>query len=238
MPDQPSISLRKYIKWGDNPPSEPTSTLVLTSPLKNFVDIRVSRPTSSMSAHIITSLSSLEWAFGGTSSNTPATNSAPAHTIWKHWVDSQCSNLDADQVRDEGDMIVQENGEVLEVGRMVNPATGKEESYEECWIDVDLQAEDNVGWVIRVQNEVEGVRGVVIRVGAWIQGVLRRDGEFALRMWKHDASKNEGGSKRWNVLVRIGDLEVPERLFEDVKVEVGETIGGKDGIWDCVESWG
>jgi len=57
-------------------------------------------------------------------------------------------------------------------------------------------------------------------------------------MWKHDASKNEGGSKRWNVLVRIGDLEVPERLFEDVKVEVGETIGGKDGIWDCVESWG
>ena len=40
------------------------------------------------------------------------------------------------------------------------------------------------------------------------------------------------------MLVRIGDLEVPERLFEDVKVEVGETIGGKDGIWDCVESWG
>jgi hypothetical protein len=135
-------------------------------------------------------------------------------------------------------MIVRENGEVLEVGRMVNPATGKEEIYEECWINVDLQAEDDVGWVVRVQNEVQGVRGVVIRVGAWIQGVLRRDGDFVLGRWRHDASKNEGGSRRWNVLVMIGDLEVPERLFEDVKVEAGETIGGKDGIWDCIESWG
>jgi hypothetical protein len=37
----PSISIREWIKWLPNPESEPTSTLVLTSTGKRFVDIRV-----------------------------------------------------------------------------------------------------------------------------------------------------------------------------------------------------
>lgn len=36
-----SISFRKFIRWLPDEASEPTSTLVLTSPEKRFVDIRV-----------------------------------------------------------------------------------------------------------------------------------------------------------------------------------------------------
>lgn len=36
-----SISFRKFIRWLPEEASEPTSTLVLTSPEKRFVDIRV-----------------------------------------------------------------------------------------------------------------------------------------------------------------------------------------------------
>jgi hypothetical protein len=35
------ISFRKFIRWLPDEASEPTSTLVLTSPEKRFVDIRV-----------------------------------------------------------------------------------------------------------------------------------------------------------------------------------------------------
>jgi hypothetical protein len=36
-----SISFRKFIRWLPEEASEPTSTLVLTSPEKRFVDLRV-----------------------------------------------------------------------------------------------------------------------------------------------------------------------------------------------------
>jgi hypothetical protein len=36
-----SISIREYIRWLPDQPSEPTTTVVLTSPEKRFVDIRV-----------------------------------------------------------------------------------------------------------------------------------------------------------------------------------------------------
>lgn len=39
-----SISFRKFIRWVPEEASEPTSTLVLTSPEKRFVDIRVLLP--------------------------------------------------------------------------------------------------------------------------------------------------------------------------------------------------
>lgn len=39
-----SLSFRKFIRWLPDEASEPTSTLVLTSPEKRFVDIRVLLP--------------------------------------------------------------------------------------------------------------------------------------------------------------------------------------------------
>lgn len=39
-----SLSFRKFIRWLPDEAGEPTSTLVLTSPEKRFVDIRVLLP--------------------------------------------------------------------------------------------------------------------------------------------------------------------------------------------------
>lgn len=40
-----TISIRKFIRWLPDEPSEPTTTLVITSPrLKRFVDLRILLP--------------------------------------------------------------------------------------------------------------------------------------------------------------------------------------------------
>ncbi len=41
------ISIREYIRWLPDASEEPTSTIVLTTPERRFVDIRVLKPTSS-----------------------------------------------------------------------------------------------------------------------------------------------------------------------------------------------
>lgn len=38
------ISIREGIRWVPDPFTEPTSTLVLTSPGKHFVDVRILKP--------------------------------------------------------------------------------------------------------------------------------------------------------------------------------------------------
>lgn len=40
------ISVREYIRWLPEEPSEPTSTIVLTTPNRLFVDLRVLKPTT------------------------------------------------------------------------------------------------------------------------------------------------------------------------------------------------
>lgn len=44
------ISIREFIRWLPQEASEPTSTIVLTSPERRFVDIRVVRPESATEA--------------------------------------------------------------------------------------------------------------------------------------------------------------------------------------------
>ncbi len=41
------ISIREYIRWLPDASEEPTSTIVLTTPERRFVDIRVLKPTTS-----------------------------------------------------------------------------------------------------------------------------------------------------------------------------------------------
>jgi hypothetical protein len=45
-----TISIRKFIRWLPDEPSEPTSTIVVTSPkLKRFVDLRILLPDNDSS---------------------------------------------------------------------------------------------------------------------------------------------------------------------------------------------
>ncbi|PVH79893.1 hypothetical protein DL98DRAFT_492174 [Cadophora sp. DSE1049] len=244
------ISTRKFIKWGDSPASENTDTLVLTTAGKHFVDIRIYLPTSpnqpSLPALAPLPLSRLEWGFAGTASPTPAMYSnvpghekeivKPAHTVWTHWVD----NKTMEEVRDEGDMVPSGNGncETMEYGKMENPATGEVEAYEECWVDLEIGRVDGEGdgefrsWVLRAEDVEGGVRGVIARVGVYIQGVLRRGEDISVGRWIWDSEKG------WQPVVEVGKALVPRGVFSQEGIVLGQKLNGSDGLeWACVESY-
>ncbi|KAK8124674.1 uncharacterized protein PG998_000433 [Apiospora kogelbergensis] len=133
---------------GDTFPVENTSTIVLTSPKRHFVDVRLRIPLQKEGGS-----QQLDWAFAGTSSHDAA--ASPPHSVFRHWVDSR--HEDAEAVVDEGDMVPSQNpGETVESGSMVNPDTGVLQPYEECWLDGEPgPGEASGGWgVLRVGKEV------------------------------------------------------------------------------------
>ena len=146
-------------------------------------------------------------------------------------------------MRDEGDTVPQPNGEVLEFGTMVNPESGREEGYVECWVDlevgsIDLEGESQRGemksWVLRCESGYgeEGVRGLVVRVGTWIQGVVRSGEEVGVARWRW---RDETG---WERVVEIGVLDLPPDVFGEGEMKEGEKIEERDGlVWECVESF-
>ncbi|RMZ81502.1 hypothetical protein DV738_g2297, partial [Chaetothyriales sp. CBS 135597] len=114
---KPSISIRRGIAWGYQPPYEDTDTVVLTAPSCRFVDIRLPKkhdPAQPLAHH------PSFWAITGTSSTVfPGTEDTPfahvAHGQWKHEIDSKGPGI-----TDEGDMFVLENGDVAEVEADIN----------------------------------------------------------------------------------------------------------------------
>ncbi|KAI0816397.1 hypothetical protein GGR55DRAFT_674598 [Xylaria sp. FL0064] len=123
-----SVSIRDSIRWLPDVASEPTSTVVLTSPERRFVDIRILRGISEPGA-------SLDWAFAGVASS--ETRDGVRHCTWRHVVDSRTRAPEA--VVDEGDVFPQEDGRTLETGRMVNPDTGNLTDYQEVWSGLEAE---------------------------------------------------------------------------------------------------
>jgi hypothetical protein len=140
------------------------------------------------------------------------------------------------EVKDEGDMYpIEGSSEVLEKGAMVNPATGQVEEYEELWVDLEIGRvrgeEGFVSWVLRTSSEDEerGIRGMVIRIGEWIQGVLRKGDEVCIERWRWEG-------KEWNRVLDIGNLELPSAVRREMRFN--DRFVGTDGlVWECVECY-
>ncbi|KAK0726538.1 hypothetical protein B0T21DRAFT_336919 [Apiosordaria backusii] len=227
------ISLRKSIRWLPHPASEPTSTIVLTSPERRFVDIRVFLPLPSSSPDI--PLEKLDWAIGGHSTSSPVTNPATkeveySHCVWHHWIDSRVNS--ADVAADEGDNYSVEGRPelTLEKGRMVNPGSGEVGEYEEVWEAGGLRR-----W-----GEWRGLRGMVVRLGGYVQGFLR-DGEgIRVERWVWDGERGV-----WERKIRIGSgkLEggngvIPVEFVTEVggQMEIGDEVVAEGGRrWRVVE---
>ncbi|KAH7361780.1 hypothetical protein B0T11DRAFT_327927 [Plectosphaerella cucumerina] len=126
-----SISVRESIRWLPEEASEPTSTIVLTSPGRRFVDLRVLHAGAASSGEDVVSPERLDWAIAGSSLSVPTPDRGPntTHSQWRHWVDSR--TLDVENATDEGFMSPLGGGRTLEEGRMANPETGVETDYEE-----------------------------------------------------------------------------------------------------------
>jgi hypothetical protein len=258
-----SISIREYIRWIPEEATEPTTTLVLTSPGKRFVDVRVLKPADD-SAHLdskvggkpafatpypprftrylhfegdIQHLERLEWAFAGTSSSelrNDADGRQIVHSSWKHWVSSRTRV--ADGVVDEGDMFPQPDGRTLETGEMVNPATGELTKYEESWIDVEPTT---------TGTEDEGRLVCVVLIlqddANEARGMVVRVGQYCQGFMRVGDALSmerwawdaEGG---WRRLVHMGDLWLPCGVVTDGKrLELGGQVKYGEYEWKIVE---
>ncbi|GAW24936.1 hypothetical protein ANO14919_145320 [Xylariales sp. No.14919] len=228
-----SISIRHSIRWLPGAPSEPTSTVVLTSPEHRFVDVRILKDTNEPDA-------SLDWAFAGISSS--EIRNGVRHCIWRHLVDSRTAMPIA--VVDEGDIFPQDNGQTLETGRMMNPATEKLADYEEMWTDLEPEGipegNKNSGelieqWrgrcvVLELEDEHQG-RGMAVCLGRYYQGVVRIGQRFAAERWLWEDGE-------WRRKFRVGDLWIPgpEHMYSDT-LSQGEQIRLEDTHerWRVVE---
>ncbi|UNI15939.1 hypothetical protein JDV02_002423 [Purpureocillium takamizusanense] len=256
-----SISIRKSIRWLPGEAQEPTSTVVLTSPSRRFVDLRiiVKKPAAGAAAAAdsdaesdapgLLPLSRLDWAIAGTSSSSTTEREdgrggqVTTHGKWRHWIDS--TTREADGVVDEGDMITQPDGTTLETGSMVNPATGLVTAYEEVWEDEEpvVPSFSRAGSstsaisppllcvVLEMDQQGQGGQGMVVRLGRWCQGFVRAGEDIALERWLW--SEGTGG---WRREARMGNLFVAceVALQEGRDFKVGEAVG-EDGAWKVVE---
>ena len=151
-------------------------------------------------------------------------NQKPRKCTWTHWIDSHKPS----GFQDSGSMYKQADGTILEVGKMVKPGTEEETPYEEVWEDPVPQiihpwkegemtraAPENgkTGKAVchAIDLDEEGKKGMIIRVGDWVQG-LRIEGEgegkrVTVERWHWTETEDLKGE--WRLRFKIGDGEIP-----------------------------
>lgn len=236
-------------------PSEPTSTIVLTSKDSYFVDIRIFNDgdvhEKSVERH---EASRLQWAFAGRSHNKSlAENEAKAglrsHTVWDHWIESK----DDDPAPDEGDMTLLEDGTVLEEGSGTDPVSGEVTKYEELWKDLPVEPsgsnQERDCIVLHTVDDERRLQGVVIKIGKWCQGIMKARGALAVERWSANSGpygayigESETRSSQpgeWVRTFRVGQQSLPcEALCRGTPVAKGDKTFKFDDIeWQVLENW-
>lgn len=224
---------------------EPTSTLVLASPKRTFVDIRLYKPFRKDSPSALPNQGEphrLEWAFAGHSTSIPLPDRDDyedlSHSTWTHWVDSRFPVASTDIPVDEGDMYPITTDLTLEHGHAFHPALNAVKSHEEMWRDVDAistSSGSKVCIVLRVHDDAAGVRGVVIRVGQFCQGIVIKGQEVTVERWEW----KDGEDKGWKRTARVGDLWVPcKAACREEVMAVGGKVRYGEYEWMVEEVWG
>lgn len=219
------ISIREYIRWPPAPAREPTSTVVLTSPERRFVDVRII-PDDGPGLS-----GSLDWAIAGTSSRS-GPDGGRQSAVWNHWVDSRTTG----PMRDEAEVEPREDGAEREWGRMLNPETGLEAEYEEVWRSEELVGAAGGCVVLQTEDGAKGERGVVLRLGQYCQGILRVGDRITAERWVW--SDGDG----WKRVARFGDDQLPAQAHVLVDREDAWEVGGgvehSGRVWKVVEASG
>lgn len=160
--DHMSLSKRISIQWSDNEPVENTDTLVLTSPGRHYVDIRLVKGSAQ----------DIEWAFCGRTTSNGAT------TTYTHEIDSSGQSID-----DSGHFEQMPTDDIKETGSMVNPESGVIEGYCEIWRRMDPRHAklmprgnkdlSNITYQVLEKWKGDTLVGKIVRVGSWIQGIRK-----------------------------------------------------------------
>ncbi|EUC49224.1 hypothetical protein COCMIDRAFT_63197, partial [Bipolaris oryzae ATCC 44560] len=243
---------------------EPTNTLVLTSPLRTFADIRIYKAFTTSTAPTPNSIGQgpqqrLEWAFAGTSTSVPIQPPGASdggtqkpqedeewenvtHSTWKHWLDSRYTVGDPSIPVDGGDMYPLSEELTLEVGHAYHPALEAVKTHEEMWRDEEIKSTSlpvtgtggkKLCVVLRCHDDAAGVRGVIVRVGQYVQGILMQGDKTTVERWEW-AVENEGEDEmaKWQRTVRIGGAFLPCAVcFRDAVLAVGGKVRYGEFEW-------
>ncbi|KAI0647656.1 hypothetical protein C8Q79DRAFT_521993 [Trametes meyenii] len=216
-----SISERLYIRWFPDEASEPTSTLVLTTPGRHFVDLRFTLPAP---------LSTLEWGIAGRSVGTPTQGK------WIHEISSRTTHPEDES--DEGTMSPDQTRPDVELerGRMAHPETGEPREYEEAWKAIpvlalpgDAPPDHRVSVWLELQRTKPGRRGTVVRVGQFCQGIVREGESISVQRWAWADGK-------WAQVGLVGDIAMPcELTFEPLPRRSVISHDNSDFVWEVKE---
>ncbi|KAF1842209.1 uncharacterized protein K460DRAFT_370193 [Cucurbitaria berberidis CBS 394.84] len=244
---------------------EPTSTLVLTSPNRTFVDIRFYKPSN---ADVSTTLPNegerkrLEWAFAGTSESQPISlpqDSKPSnergdgeektwegvtHSKWTHWLDSRHPVGSPDIPVDEGDMYPIADDLTLEHGHAFQPLMHAHKTHEEMWRDLTIQSTNSSGThlcvVLRLHADAAGVRGVIVRLGQYCQGIVMQRDYCTVERWEYFAEgrRDLEEATKWKRTARVGDQFLPcAATFRPEVLAMGGLVKYHDYEWVVEEIW-
>ncbi|KAF1983739.1 hypothetical protein K402DRAFT_162225 [Aulographum hederae CBS 113979] len=242
---RPSISQRVHYRAGDAEPSESTSTIVLTSPSRVFVDIRVKKPTSFEEAIFLADVGSadlIDWAFAGRSQGHMLGDEPgkPFSQEWIHWLDSKVPYGAATE-KDAGLMYAQDDPTLtLEVGKNVDAETGAESTYEELWKDLPIEECEDGGklycMTAKLDHPEGKARGVMVRLGRFCQGILQVGSTISMERW---AWNPHGYPENWKRIVGIGPHTIPCSMLNRPSINEGDEYPTERGVWRVQEkfSW-
>jgi hypothetical protein len=211
---------------------EPTTTLVLTSPLNTFVDLRFFKPLVPSPYSDL----QLDWGFAGTSSSVPITKKkwkGVTHTTWTHCVDSRGSSEEVD----EGDMYPISETLTLEHGHAFHPDVGAVRTHEEMWEDqqvlpISTSSDTKICIVLRLYDDAKNARGVVVRLGQYVQGIMLVGTEVTAERWEWS---NEGWMRTKSVgkgMLPCGVAMRAEIMSVGAEIGVGEAKWGVEEVWE------
>jgi len=144
-----------------------------------------------------------------------------------------------------------ESEQTLEFGQGVNYYTGALHSYEELWTDLPIlatpTAEDlnppKYSIVLGLDESRVGVRGCVVRLGQFCQGIVMKGGDCTVERWEFVSGGTSVGVEdtgvetgEWKRVVRIGDLFLPcPTTFKPNILTMGGKVKYYDYEWTVEE---
>ncbi|KAF1829610.1 hypothetical protein BDW02DRAFT_509584 [Decorospora gaudefroyi] len=237
----------------DLPPCqfEPTSTVVLTSPNRTFIDVRVYKPFNITPGLLPNQgeVQRLDWAFAGTSSSVPVPWENVTHSTWTHWIDSRhpIPTPSSPIPPDEGYMYPIASDLSLEVGHAFHPALRAVKTHEEMWRDMRIlttnaAAGTKICIVLRTHADAGGLKGLVMRVGQYVQGMMVLEARVTVERWVWDGEDTGAAvgveAGLWEREVRVGEQFLPcGVLMRDEVLTVGGEVAFSGFRWVVEECW-
>lgn len=224
------LSTRVSLQWLPNEPMETSHTLVFTTPRDHFVDVRIKKdkyPFVQQEEIPVDFNDIFEWVIVGEEEPIENTNKIQFnHTVNLQDIMKSLATgkplLECKSDPDIGEFsAIEGSKDRKEVGRMVNPETGKCTEYVEIWRSLNPEETtfetevregenrdgDDVGAGPEVYSATYDLNdgslyGRVIVLGKWVQGVIYDEADKTHPISVIRAHRESSGS--WEPLIRYG----------------------------------